>query len=80
MSEKATEPEEAEESVRHELLRLLLEKVRSDQYPSSTMLDIVEDLVTPEEKPLYAQVLMAKIQEDQFPSLDLIRRARALGS
>ena len=37
---------EQSEGVRRRLLDLLLEKVEEDTYPSSTMLDLIELLVT----------------------------------
>jgi len=72
-------PEDREFDSRRELLGLLLEKVDADPYPSSTMMDIIEDLLGPDEVAAYARVLMAKIRADQFPSLDLINRVAALG-
>ena len=62
------------EQVRRMVLRLMLEKVHGDRFPSSTQLDIIERLLTPREQPLYVEVLMAKVSEDTYPSLDLIRR------
>jgi hypothetical protein len=65
--------------IRRELVGLLLNKVYADPYPSSTMMNIVEQLVTPREEPAYAIILMAKIQADTFPSIDLIKRVSSLG-
>jgi len=62
------------DDARMELLNLLLDKVEADKYPSSTMLDIIEKLLTPETAPAYADVLMAKIRDENYPSLALIRR------
>ena len=58
---------------------ILLDKVAKDPYPSTTMMDLIEELLTPEDVPAYAAVLMDKIRKDQFPSLDLMTRVRDLG-
>jgi uncharacterized protein (DUF2342 family) len=68
-----------EYDVRSEMLRLLLGKVASDTYPSTTMLDMIEKLLTPQEVPAYAEVLMDKIRGDRFPSVHLMKRVMALG-
>ena len=60
------------------LVSMLLEKVQQDPYPSSTMMDFVEELLQPEEIPAYAAVLLDKIRNDTFPSLDLMVRVRDL--
>jgi hypothetical protein len=74
----AREMQEAQESVRSQLLGLLLDKVEQDNYPSSTMLDLIERLATAEDLEEYAEVLMAKIDGETYPSNSLIRRLAAL--
>jgi hypothetical protein len=64
---------------RRELLGILLDKVHGDRYPSATMMDLVEQLLGPDEQSVYAQVLTEKIRNDRRPSLDMIRRVMALG-
>lgn len=64
--------------VRDHLLAVLLEKVSQDQYPSSTMMDLIEQMLPPEQLSDYARVLLEKIQDDRFPSLDMVRRLSAL--
>lgn len=63
---------------RRELLRFLLERVQGDRYPSVSMMDLIEELMGPEERSVYAQVLMEKIRRERWPSLSLIRRVLAL--
>jgi hypothetical protein len=67
-----------EDDTRAQLLELLLDKAEADQYPSSTMLDVIELLITPETAPAYADVLMAKIDGENYPSMSLVRRVLAL--
>jgi hypothetical protein len=59
---------------RARLLDLLLEKVAADTYPSNTMMDLVEELLEPDDVPAYAAVLMQKISEENYPSVSMMRR------
>ena len=71
-------PEQDEFDVRHEIVSLLMEKVRRDRFPSSTMMDLLEEMLTPQDVPAYARTLMEKVSADEFPSIDLMVRLRAL--
>lgn len=64
--------------VQAQLLRTLLKKVANDQYPSDTMMDTVEELLTPETVPVYAKVLLDHVENDQYPSIDMIDRLKNL--
>lgn len=66
--------------IRDAVLDLLLDKVREDRYPSSSMLDDIERLLTPWRRDDYAEVLMAKVREDRFPSHAMIERLLRLSS
>lgn len=72
-------PTDEDYDVRSELLEMLMEKVAADHYPSSTMLDMIESLLTPDDVPDYAEALLERVREDQFPSIDLLKRLQALG-
>jgi hypothetical protein len=61
-------------SIRDAVLDLLLDKVDNDRYPSTTMLDDIERILTPERRDDYAEVLMTKVQSDRFPSHDMVER------
>jgi hypothetical protein len=61
-------------TVREQVLDLLLEKVESDRYPSSTMLDDIERILTPWRREDYADVLLEKIRRDRYPSRSMIER------
>lgn len=63
---------------RKQLLRSLLTKVADDPYPSTTMMDTIEELLTPEDVPAYARVLLQHIDNDPFPSTPMIDRLRNL--
>ncbi|MGZ4459632.1 MAG: hypothetical protein ACXVW9_10975 [Nocardioidaceae bacterium] len=70
---------DSEERVREALLEALLEKVESENYPSSTILNTIESLLTPESVPRYAAILIRGIQDSRFPSISMIHRLQALG-
>ena len=64
---------------RARVLDLLIEKVAADRYPSETMLNLIETLVEPDDVPAYAAVLMAKLEDETYPSIPMMRRLVALG-
>jgi hypothetical protein len=66
------------EQTRAAFLDLLLSKVKDDRYPSATMLDLLEQMLTPEELPAYAGVLMEKIAGDTYPSASMMKRIVSL--
>jgi hypothetical protein len=59
---------------RAKLLEVLLTKVTQDPYPSSTMLDLIEQLMEPDDVPAYVDVLLQKIEGDTYPSVSLMNR------
>jgi hypothetical protein len=61
-------------SVREQVLDVLLEKIETDTYPSATMMDDVEGLLTPWRRQDYARILMDKVRADRYPSRSLIQR------
>jgi hypothetical protein len=61
---------------RQALLDELLGKVEDDLYPSITMLDVIEQLLTPDDVDRYARILMAKIEDETYPSYELINRVK----
>jgi hypothetical protein len=66
------------DDARAELVTTLLQKVRDDAYPSTTMLDLIETLLTPEEQPTYVVLLQDKIRAERFPSIPLLNRLTRL--
>jgi hypothetical protein len=70
--------EQPTEVVRSRLLAALMDKVRADTYPSTTMLDTIEELLTPDDVDDYTDLLLSKIEDDQFPSIPMISRLRDL--
>ena len=66
------------DDARAELIATLMQKVHDDQYPSSTMLDLIEELLTPEETPTYVVFLQDRIRSEKYPSIPLLKRLTAL--
>ena len=66
------------EDARAALVTTLLEKVQDDPYPSTTMLDMLEELLTPDEIPAYVVLLQDRLREDRFPSIPMLKRLQAL--
>jgi hypothetical protein len=65
--------------IRGEVVALLMDKVMNDRYPSVTLLDMIELLMSPEERDAYAQMLMDKVTSSRYPSIPMLRRLLALG-
>lgn len=67
-----------QEQVRRQLLEKLLDAIDNDPFPSITMMDMAEELLTTEELTEYAGVLLQKIADEQFPSVSMLQRIRDL--
>jgi hypothetical protein len=66
------------EDARAALVTTLLQKVKDDPYPSTTMLDMLEELLTPDEIPAYVVLLQERLREDRFPSIPMLNRLKSL--
>jgi hypothetical protein len=75
---KETEVADNHDDVRAKLLQRLIDQVEEDQYPSTTMMDTIEEMLTPDELQKYTGILLAKVADDAYPSLGMIRRIRDL--
>jgi hypothetical protein len=56
------------------LAGVLLKRVREDRYPSSTDMDMIEQVIPPQLLPRYVEVLLDKVAQDQRPSISMIHR------
>jgi hypothetical protein len=63
---------------RARLIDVLLTKIAEDPFPSITMMDLIEELLLPDEVPAYAAVLMDKLSDERFPSVSMMRRVADL--
>jgi hypothetical protein len=71
-------PSNDKSQTRRELLGVLLQLIADDPHPSTTLLRMAENMLEPDEVPIYARILMRKISGDQYPSIPMLRRVRAL--
>jgi len=62
------------EQVNTALCRLLIQKVRTDQYPSFTQMNIIEQSIPPSLHREYVSVLLEKVMGERFPSTSMLRR------
>jgi hypothetical protein len=70
-----------EVDVRGEVVDLLLEKIASERNPSVTMMNMVEELLTPDDVPAYVGILWDKVKTGgRYPSYSMLRRILALTS
>ncbi len=72
--------ENPQERQRQSVLELLLDKVREDHYPSATHLDLIEELLTPEDLDAYREVLFEKVANETYPSTSILKRLVSLGT
>lgn len=52
----------------------LMERVRADQYPSTTQMSMIEQMIPREKVPDYLDILMEKVANDTWPSIDMLNR------
>ena len=75
MSSTVSRSDDVRSQIQAALSAVLIEKIREDQYPSTTMMDAAEATIADEQQLReYAGALLEKVQADQFPSIDLLRR------
>lgn len=57
---------------------VLLDRIRSDQHPSVTHMDLFEAVAPPRQLAEYALHLMEKIESERNPSISMMYRVRKL--
>lgn len=60
------------------LARLLMDKIRTDKYPSTTQMDLLEQMIPRALATEYFDALLEKVALDQFPSVSLLARMSQL--
>lgn len=60
------------------LARLLMDKIRTDKYPSTTQMDLLEQMIPRALATEYFDALLEKVALDQFPSVSLLARMSRL--
>jgi hypothetical protein len=59
-------------------LRFLMDRVRQDNYPSVTHMDLIEQALPPQLIPDYVQLLLDKCAQEAFPSVSMLQRIAGL--
>ncbi|TDD71033.1 hypothetical protein E1262_07870 [Jiangella aurantiaca] len=69
-----------QEVVRKIVLETLMRKIEADHYPSSTMLDYIESLLTEEDIADYVALLAEHVDQDHYPSIPMLQRLLRLAA
>jgi hypothetical protein len=72
------EPEQARAELHDEFYGALIDKIRTDRYPSTTMMNLIESGMEGHELQEYVGALIEKVQSDRFPSIDMLHRIQRL--
>ena len=59
---------------RAKFIRMLMEKVREDHYPSVTHMELIEQAIPAQWIPDYLEILYEKVEEDNYPSVSMLNR------
>ena len=57
-----------------QIVQVLLDKIRSDRYPSATQMSMVEEILPRHMVSDYLEILMEKASQDTMPSIPMLRR------
>jgi hypothetical protein len=66
------------DQVQTALARVLLERVRQENYPSSTQMDVLEEIIPPDLMRDYINVLLEKTLTSRWPSISIVRRLQRM--
>ena len=66
--------------IQERFAQVLLERIRNDQYPSSTHMTMLEQSASPEVLVEYLVHLMDRIAEEQHPSISMMARVERLAA
>lgn len=64
--------------LRDQFAETLLEKIRSDQHPSGTQMDMLEAVASPRMRVAFILHLIDRIEGEPHPSIPMMHRARRL--
>jgi hypothetical protein len=60
--------------------RTILDKLRQDDHPSITQMDLIEGMLPRALFPEYLEILTEKIENDPYPSTALLERVKRLSA
>lgn len=58
--------------------QVVLDKLRGDAHPSITQMDMIEGMLPPELFPQYLSILTEKVENDPYPSTEILQRLQRL--
>jgi hypothetical protein len=71
----------ADQTIQQRFNQMLLEKVRTDPFPSLEHMNLFEATVRdPDQLVEYLEILMEKVESTRFPSLGLLRRIQRIAA
>jgi hypothetical protein len=71
----------ADQTIQQRFNQMLLEKVRTDPFPSLEHMNLFEATVRdPDQLVEYLEILMEKVESTHFPSLGLLRRIQRIAA
>jgi hypothetical protein len=70
----------ADARYRDRYVQILVGHIVEDKYPSNNQMNIVESLLRPDEMDIYLEALFEKIEEVQYPSVEMMARVQRLVS
>ena len=70
----------AREQAQTAFTRVLLEKVREDNHPSTTQMQLIEQTIPRALVGEYLTILLEKVAADRSPSIEMLRRIQRVAS
>jgi hypothetical protein len=68
-----------DQSLKQRYVEMLLDRVKTDRYPSQYHLDLIEATVRdPDQIAEYLEALIEKVEATRFPSISLLRRIQRI--
>ena len=65
-------------ALQEQFAEMLLDKIRQDNYPSGTQMDMLEAVASPQVLVEYALHLMERIHAEPYPSIPMMQRLEAV--
>lgn len=78
MANGSYDPSNYRQEIRQATYAELVDKIRRDRFPSTSMMDMVENGADEQQLADYLDVLLDKVQRERFPSIDLLNRLTRL--
>lgn len=64
--------------IQERFAEVLLERIRQDQYPSTTHMDMFEAVAPPRQLGMYLAHLMERIESEPHPSISMMQRVQSI--